>query len=403
MDRNYLDHKISGSTLQSRMDALTAMGIVPDNLAKCRDILRAQELAGQYDLAAALGIINSALEVYPDDHLLTACQKEYQERSQQMVVYEGPIQHIFFHPLIVYPNLAFDGDAMSRGFNDWFVTVREFHLIIEALYKNNFILVDMNDVVEQRTVNGTSSLVRKELRLPPGKKPLIISVDDLNYYPYMQANGTIFRLILDKQGNVAAYSLDPDKKETVSYDNDIIPILDGFIREHPDFSYQGAKGIIALTGYEGVLGYRTNDLNSPVYAQEQKQARALIQRLKNTGWSFACHGYGHLDTARISLERLAADTRKWKDEVESLVGPTTIYIYPFGSRVVPGDERFQYLRQAGFNIFCAVGSGPFFQLGPDYLMLDRRHIDGISLCTQTSQLRDLFDSEAIVDPVRPAF
>ena len=31
-----------------------------------------------------------------------------------------------------------------------------------------------------------------------------------------------------------------------------------FHRRDPDFSYRGAKGTIALTGYDGILGYRTD-------------------------------------------------------------------------------------------------------------------------------------------------
>ena len=44
---------------------------------------------------------------------------------------------------------------------------------------------------------------------------------------------------------------------------DLVPILDRFVEEHPDFSYRGAKAILALTGYNGVLGYRTDETYDP--------------------------------------------------------------------------------------------------------------------------------------------
>lgn len=399
--KDYLAGQLSKDLVESRIDALDQIGISPVNLPKCRNIIQARGLANRYEFSQAGDIIKTTLQTYPGDPLLLAQQGEYRNRLGEMVIYRGPIQHIFFHPLIAYPELAFDQDAMSQGFNEWFVTVREFNLIIESLYKNNYILVDMHDILEERTINGRVILNPKDLRLPPGKKPLILSIDDLSYHPYMIQNGTVFKLILDEKGNVATYSVNPRKEEIIAYDNEIIPILDGFVRKHPDFSYQGAKGIIALTGYQGVLGYRTNDKNSPAYADEEKQARAVIQRLKTTGWSFASHGYGHLDTPKISLKRLAADTLKWKSEVEPLIGPSAVYIYPFGSRVSPDDARFRYLQQAGFKVFCAVGSGPYIHFAPEYLLMDRRHIDGISLCTQANLLRDLFNSESIVDSVRP--
>ncbi|MBC8079128.1 MAG: hypothetical protein H7X86_02200 [Gorillibacterium sp.] len=33
--------------------------------------------------------------------------------SLQLVPYSGPVEHIFFHPLIAFPELAFDGDRMA--------------------------------------------------------------------------------------------------------------------------------------------------------------------------------------------------------------------------------------------------------------------------------------------------
>lgn len=36
---------------------------------------------------------------------------------------------------------------------------------------------------------------------------------------------------------------------------------------------------------------------------------------------------------KISDERFYTDTDKWKNEVESLIGPTDIYIYPNGNDV----------------------------------------------------------------------
>ena len=41
-------------------------------------------------------------------------------------------------------------------------------------------------------------------------------------------------------------------------DYDLVPLLDAFVEAHPDFSYHGRKGVLAMTGYEGVLGYRTD-------------------------------------------------------------------------------------------------------------------------------------------------
>ncbi len=114
---------------------------------------------------------------------------EEPKNKEELVEYKGIVEHIFFHPLIIYPEKAFDGDYLSKGYNDWFVTVYEFKKIIESLYQKDYILVDINDTFDTAEICGTKMLVRKNLMIPKGKKPLIISIDDMNYYEYMISNG----------------------------------------------------------------------------------------------------------------------------------------------------------------------------------------------------------------------
>ena len=66
------------------------------------------------------------------------------------------------------------------------------------------------------------------------------------------------------------------------------------------------------------------------------------------------HGYGHLNTAKITLNRFKQDTLRWKQEVEQLIDATSIYIYPFGSSVLPEDRKYQFLVEEGFRIMCSV-------------------------------------------------
>ena len=342
--------------------------------------------------------------------------------NEDLVLYDGPIKHIFFHPLIAFPELAFDGDYIAQGFDDWFITVKEFNKILDSLYKNDYILIDINYIYEEKIEfgdlnkpsdlsksdksdvisSGSKKLITKrDLLLPPGKKPIIISIDDNNYYKYMKQNGVVHKLILDFKGNVSDYSITPDGKELISKENDIIPILNEFVKNHPDFSFRGAKGIIALTGYEGILGYRTDNPPAPNIEEEKQEAGKIIKRLKETGWTFACHGYGHLDAIKSSYETLKKDTQRWKDEVESLVGPTSVYIFPFGSGVLPGSEKSNYLRDAGFPIMCAVGNGDYIDYATDVIYMDRIHIDGVAFKDRMPILKEMFEIDEVVDEVRP--
>lgn len=320
----------------------------------------------------------------------------------ETVEYKGPVEHLFFHPLVAFPELAFDGDRISKGYDDWFVTVPEFKKMLEELYKRDYMLVSISSLYETKTVDGLPSAEAKKLRLPAGKKPLILSVDDINYYDYMRQNGNAWKLVPDSDGSVTAWARTPGGEERTDRDWELVPIVDDFVKAHPDFSWEGAKGVLALTGYEGVFGYRTNELDSPNYEKEKAEALDVIARLRDSGWLFASHSWGHVDANKVSLARLKQDTERWKKEVEPLVGPTDIFIYPYGSRVDDKDPKFAYLRSQGFDVFCSVGPAPYKIYRNGTLQMDRRHIDGVALRTQAKRLEPLFGDADLLDPARDA-
>ena len=321
--------------------------------------------------------------------------------EQKTYLFEGPVENIFFHPLLTYPARAFDGDSQSNGFNDWFVTVDEFKRAIEEIHKNGFALINISDLYEEKNENGIIKLVRKPLYVPVGKKPLILSVDDLNYYKYMVDNGTNAKLIIDKKGTLAALSKDDQNNDTISYDNEIIPIIDKFTEDHPDFSLNGAKGIIALTGYQGILGYRTAQTYKN-YKSEQEAVKPIITALKNNGWSFASHSYFHEHINTINLTRLKTDADLWEEEVGSLTGQTNVYILPFGERPDNSGSKVSYLKSKGFYIFMGVGSLAFEKLNDDTVFILRRHLDGVALRQQRLLNLTLYDANKIIDlTIRP--
>lgn len=333
--------------------------------------------------------------------------------------YDGIVEHLFFHPVIAYPELAFDGDAQEKGLDDYMVTVDEFNRILQSVYDRGYVLVDIADVWSETTgEDGTPRMVRNTLYLPEGKKPLIFSYDDTNYYDYMLENGFAYKLIIGEDGKIWSWGLDPQGNEVVSRDLDAIPILDKFVEEHPDFSPFGAKACLSLTGYQGILGYRTQtDTQSWTAEQEenrQKEREAvkpIIEELRRTGWTFGSHTWGHIRLGTVSMEKIQRDTQLWKDEVESLVGPTTVLFYPHGARPDGDDwkqtgEQFRFYQDQGFRIFCSVGTESFSYIKKDIcaVICDRLHPDGTTLRSKYVDKRygQFYDVREIIDlDVRP--
>lgn len=361
----------------------------------------ARKLSAGYFYEEALGCLQKVPEEFKEDPEVTAAIEQYQTAQDSFVPYDQPVRHIFFHSLIVDTSLAFDGDSMENGYNYWMTTVDEFKAMLNELYANQYILIDIHDLCEEQTgEDGNVTLVPKQPLVPEGKIPLVLSVDDVNYYEYMKNDGFARKLLLDENGDVKNLYIDQNGQEQIG-DYDVVPILDTFVKEHPDFSLCGVKGIIAETGYEGALGYRTNDMESPTLEEDRAAVQAVAARMKETGWQFAVHGYGHRHTAQISYDALVKDTARWKEEVGSLVGDTDIYIYPYGEEVEYPGDKLTHLQNEGFRYFCGVWSKAFVSVKDTYVRQSRCNLDGYTMKTRPEAIADLFDVSKVLDPDRP--
>lgn len=329
----------------------------------------------------------------------------------EAVVWEdnGTISHVFVHSLIVDPDRAFDGDHMQQGYLDYMVTLKEFEAILEQLHANDFVLVSPDDIA---ALDADGQMQYQDILLPPGKKPLVLSQDDVNYYEYMEQDGFAKNLVLDEDGSVTNTYIDADGEEhRGAYD--VVPVVDRFVDEHPDFSYRGAKGILAVTGYNGVLGHRTSESeypDDPDIAAKQADATEVAEALKEDGWVFASHSWGHLSMTTSGMDRMRRDTALWAAEVQPIVGQTHHLIYPFGadiSRVPPyAGAKYELLQDAGFQFFYGVDTSTphWMQRHDGYLRQARINLDGLTFDRDLAGrgfLDPFFDLDAVLDPARP--
>ncbi|MBQ7093658.1 MAG: hypothetical protein IJN84_04025 [Clostridia bacterium] len=320
------------------------------------------------------------------------------EKYSNLVEYKGDIEHIFFHPLIAYKELAFDGDYQEKGLDDYFTTIPEFKEVIRQLYENDYVLIDIHLIYN---VNEDGTVSKNTLMLPEGKKPIVISIDDLNFYDYMKEHGMAHGFMI-QDDKIVTYSDRPDGTRDISDDNAIVPILEKFVNEHPDFSFGGARGIIASTGYNGTLGFPTDDLESPDYEENFSKAKEIADKLKEMGWLFASHSYGHGWASNQSLEKIKWDNDTWLREVVPIVGETDIYIFPYGEIIKPDDPKHQYMVDNGFKMFCGVQSkSAYLRFYDESVLMQRRNIDGISM--KSGNVGNLFDISKILDPDRPDY
>ncbi len=391
-------------------------------------IAEADRMAAQYDYDGAIAHLQGS-SFYTGSQAMQDAAAGYETTRSTCTAYPvEQITHVFFHTMIKDTSKAFDGDGNEAGYNQVMTTMSEFAAMMESMYEKGYVMVSLHDMC---AVNQDGTVTKGQILLPPGKTPFVLSQDDVSYYHYMDGDGFAQKLILDENGDVKNTYMEDDGSVSVG-DYDMVPWIDTFVKEHPDFSYRGHKGIVALTGYEGVLGYRTDevyrtreasrvtefqqrffdanpDFDEAAWQNEVDQARAVAEAMKAEGWEFASHTWGHISPQAKGLEATRTDTERWLNNVAAVVGNTDVIIFAFGADIGDwqpyGDdnELFTYFKGQGFHIFCNVDASSQYwvQFGDTYMRQARRNLDGYRMYYTPELISDLFDVDAVWDSSRP--
>ena len=384
-------------------------------------LAQADLLAQQYDYDKAIDLLKND-PAYGSDQKMQAAVKEYEDTKATCTAWPlEQVTHVFYHILIKDTSKAFDGDYKEADYNQVMTTIDEFNKITQTMYDKGYVMVSIKDMAK---ADENGNITAGEILLPPGKTPFVLSQDDVCYYHYMDGDGFATKLVVDEEGKIRNEYVEDDGSVSVG-DYDMVPLIDRFVEQHPDFSYRGAKGIVALTGYNGILGYRTDesyetrpaDLDEnkvqwldahPDFSLEKGRegAKKVADAMKAEGWEFASHTWGHQNVGQISLEKLQEDTEKFKKNVDPLIGGTDIIIFAFGTDITTEPEysgdKFEYLKGQGYNYFCNVDSSQYYvQIRDRYFRQGRRNLDGYRMYYNPELLEDLFNAKDVFDPARP--
>lgn len=347
-----------------------------------------------------------------------------EEAVQMEAVDLKKVLHLSFESLIADTDQAFgqeDSNAAAT-LDQTRVTVDEFNAMLGQLYEEGYVLVRFSDLA---AVNEDGAMEAKKLMLPSGKKPLLLSETNVNYDLELSGQGLASRLVLDGNGALTCErQASASDGSTVTGAFDVVPCVEAFIQEHPDFSNNGARGILGLTGYNGILGYRTDDALATstdnryaakygVFdtAAEKEAAAPVIEALKSAGWEFACNGYDGTNYGSDE-EAVSADLTKWNESVGTLVGNTTILLFPSGTdsrgwkAYDESDPVYQILKKQGFLYYGSMDiSGTKTQLTEQYLRCSYMNVDGYrmyqDLYKDAGRFTGILDFQEIYDSKRP--
>lgn len=410
--------QIEAETKKNQLDASISAAELAEQQNE-RIIAKAAELAAGYDYQGAIDLLNTInggdLTSYPEVGTKVA---EYQTIKSQLVEHKEPslIPNLSFHVLIADPARAFKDETYGGSYNKNFVTVDEFSKILSELYNNGYVLVDFDSFTNANTeLDGNQKFYIDPILLPEGKKPVMITETMVNYFAYMNdgdgdgiadANGDGFasRLVVDSNGDIKAEYVDAQGQTQVG-NYDLVPILEDFIEQHPDFCYRGARATLAVTGHEGVFGYRCNTSyigtkGQDYYDQQVAGAKQIADALRNKGYTIACYTYSNDAYANFSVAQISANLTSWTTEVTNVIGAVDTFVFAKNSNISDySGQAFNVLYTSGFRFFVAHGTKPSAEVNTTYVRQNRLMVTGENMAWYSSQFTDLnlFNPNVVLD------
>jgi len=385
-------------------------------------IADADRLATGYNYEAAIARLEAFegnKNKYPE---IQTKISEYRQAMDTLIEHNDPgaIPNLSFHVLIADPARAFVDQTFGGKYNMNFVTTQEFQRILEQLYENGYVLVDMDSFIAETATGDTITYAAKPLKLPDGKKPVMITETMVNYFRYMVDSdedgepdkggaGFASRLVVDSLTGEIKAELVNASGETVTGDYDLVPILENFIEAHPDFCYQDSRATLAVCGYDGIFGYRINSeviqsKGQEYYDKQVAGAKEIVAALQDKGYKIACYTYGNIGYADKSATDIKADIAKWEKDIMPVVGTLDTIVYAQKSDISTtgnySDSKYNVLYDIGFRYFISNGSKPACTVTGNYVRQLRVMVTGTGMAHTASMYANYFDAKTVLDSTR---
>lgn len=378
----------------------------------------AEALAAGYNYDEAIAKLNTFTGTDAEhQQAITAKKAEYTNAQSQLVEWKdvSQIPNLSFHVLMADPTRAISDAQYGGLYNRNFVTIDEFSKILEQLYAGGYILIDFDSFISTSTgVDGKESFFQSPLMLPAGKKPIMITETMVNYFNYMidgnndgepDAGGAGFacKLVVDANGDIKAQYVD-GSNQTLVGNYDLVPILEDFIKAHPDFSYRGARATLAVTGHEGVFGYRCNtsyiaSKSQSYYDEQVAGAKEITQALREKGYTIASYTYSNQKYRDLSAKEISQEMTNWKNQVTPILGEVDVLVFARENGGINDytGAVFTALSDTGFQYFVDDGEKPSVTINTSYIRQTRLMVTGMNMQWHPTWFTQYFDCNAVLD------
>lgn len=409
---------------QDREDALAASKQEASSAEAREAELLAQDaldLATGYDYDTAITLLNTFEGEKSQYQVLMDAYNTIEQAKSKIKAIDNPnsVPNLSFHCLIADPARAFIDKDWGKSYNTNYVTIDEFSKILDQLYANGYVLVDFNSfIVETVGEDGKVTYSTQPIFLPEDKKPIMLTETLVNYELFtidsdgdgeadkggdgfasklVVRDGKIVNEYVDANGNVlyGAY--------------DFVPILEDFIEKHPDFCYRGARATLAVTGEDGVFGYRTmlsvkESKGEDYYNQQVEGAKAIAQALRDRGYTIASYTYANVPYGTLSATKIQVDMDNWKKEVKPVLGDVDVIVFAkasdIGVNYDNSNGKYNVLRDTGFRYFISSGNSPYTEVNVSHVRQSRIMVTGQNMTTNPQMFNGYFTPKDVLNDQR---
>lgn len=311
-------------------------------------ILKSRNLAENKQYQEAVEFLESKSELFKDKTTINSLISHYSKYFIKDGLFYCDISPkiIAINKLIAYPLFAFKDNSNYEELDSNYLTSKEFQNLLNELYSNNYILVNIDDCFEF----SDEYILKRDLYLPENKKPVILM---FNNATYNEDECFVDKFIIDGKEKIATFSAKQTEKNQISYNADFISILENFIDENKDFSFNNAKAIISFDKSGNILGYNISK-NNPNYNNDILQLKKLASFLKDLGYKFA---YGNYAENYNNIENCNEEILFITENIFPIFSNINIYISPHNNNCL--NNYYKNLSLIGFKIFIDFSNNNF--------------------------------------------
>ena len=381
----------------------------------------ATALAMNYDYDAAITLLDTFSGEKSQYQVLMDAYNTIEQAKSKIKPIDNPntIPNLSFHCLIADPARAFIDKDWGKSYNTNYVTVDEFSKILDQLYANGYVLVDFNSfVLETVGEDGKVTYSTQPIYLPEDKKPIMLTETLVNYETFSidsdgdgeadkGGDGFASKLVV-KDGKIVNEYVDANGN-VVYGAYDFVPILEDFIEKHPDFCYRGARATLAVTGEDGVFGYRTmlsvkDKKGEDYYNQQVEGAKAIAQALRERGYTIASYTYANVSYGTLSATKIQVDMDNWQKEVKPVLGDVPVMVFAKASDIGvsydSGNGKYNVLKNEGFRYFISAGNSPYTEVTVNYIRQSRIMVTGQNMTTNPQMFNGYFTPKDVLNDQR---